>query len=336
MTADVPHTDLMGNTALSGAVLPWPLHPACSAWPEMALSDLRDLANDIEANGLRDPVTLTPDGQLLDGRNRTLAALIAGVDPVATAVVHHGDPWVFSLSRNKHRRHMTEAALALVAAMLATRPLGANQHEGAYKKAPSVKEAAAAAGIPKTAVEAAKVVLQSGTSEEIFSVRSGKKKLTPTANAIRDRNRGPVSSSPKSVKEPSSGDPIEVVANDIIAKCPFGKWLPISKIANTVKVAENAAKEALKNLGPELVETRPNGIAIEYRIDDPDRTRLNRLLAAKDAEIADLKARIAEQAAEIDRLMEQFTAPIAGVAPAPKAKSKAVKTQSDTGDVTLN
>jgi hypothetical protein len=217
------------STALSGAGSLWPLHEACAAWPEMSPSDLRDLANDIAANGLRDPITLTPDGLLLDGRNRALTCVRAGVEP--TTVIHDGDPWLFSLSRNKHRRHMTEAALALVAAALATKPLGANQHKGAYKKAPSIKEAAAAAGIPKTAVEAAKVVLHSGTAEEIASVTSGKKKLTPTANVIRERNRASVPSHPKFVKAPPIGDPIRAIANEIIAKCPFDKWLPISKIA---------------------------------------------------------------------------------------------------------
>ena len=34
------------------------LHPACSAWPTMKPEELRELANDITANGLRDPVTL--------------------------------------------------------------------------------------------------------------------------------------------------------------------------------------------------------------------------------------------------------------------------------------
>jgi hypothetical protein len=44
----------------------------------MSPEALRDLADDIAAQGLREPATLTPDGQLLDGRNRTLACLMAG------------------------------------------------------------------------------------------------------------------------------------------------------------------------------------------------------------------------------------------------------------------
>ena len=35
------------------------LHFACSAWPEMPPEALHELAGDIEANGLHEPLTLT-------------------------------------------------------------------------------------------------------------------------------------------------------------------------------------------------------------------------------------------------------------------------------------
>ena len=79
----------------------------------MKPEELRDLADDITAYGLRDPITLTPDGLLLDGRNRALACEMAGVEPAT--MVFDGDPWLFSLSRNKHRRHMTTDQIALIA-----------------------------------------------------------------------------------------------------------------------------------------------------------------------------------------------------------------------------
>ena len=44
------------------------LHPACKAWPEMLAPELAELADDIRDNGLREPITLTPDDLLLDGR----------------------------------------------------------------------------------------------------------------------------------------------------------------------------------------------------------------------------------------------------------------------------
>ena len=78
--------------------LSFELHAACAAWPEMSPAELRDLSDDISANGLREPLTLTPNGQLLDVRNRALACQMAGVE--LTTVVYDCDPWLFSLSKN--------------------------------------------------------------------------------------------------------------------------------------------------------------------------------------------------------------------------------------------
>jgi hypothetical protein len=108
------------------------LHPACAAWPEMSPTDLLALADDIAANGLREPITRTPDLQILDGRNRSLACVMAGVEPTFT--VYSGDPWLYSISKNARRRHLTVDQVAMRVAQLATRGEGgdgSNQYGGA-------------------------------------------------------------------------------------------------------------------------------------------------------------------------------------------------------------
>ena len=127
------------------------LHPACSAWPTMKPEGLRELADDITANGLRDPVTLTPDDLLLDGRNRALACEMAGVEPATT--IFDGDPWLFSLSRNKHRRHMTVDQIAMVVANMVTLPRGKPKHANPSNEGISAAVAAKAAGVPETAID---------------------------------------------------------------------------------------------------------------------------------------------------------------------------------------
>jgi hypothetical protein len=86
------------------------LHPACAVWPEMQPEALHELADDIALNGLHEPLTLAPDGRLLDGRNRALACELAGIEP--HTVVYAGDPAPFSLSKNARRRHMSPKGLA--------------------------------------------------------------------------------------------------------------------------------------------------------------------------------------------------------------------------------
>ena len=114
--SEIPSSSITDKCA--SPTLSFELHEACAAWPEMSPPELRDLSDDIFVNGLREPITLTPNGRLVDGRNRALACQMAGVEP--ETVVYEGDPWLYSLSKNKHRRHLTNDQFAIVAAKLAT------------------------------------------------------------------------------------------------------------------------------------------------------------------------------------------------------------------------
>jgi hypothetical protein len=319
------------NNGLFNPVLPWPLHPACAAWPEMEPAPLRDLADDIAKNGVHELITLTPVGELLDGRNRTLACIMAGVDPTAFTTIHDGDPWLFSLSKNKHRRHINKDQIALaIARMVATKPVGANQHGS--NELPSNAQLAAEAGLTETALKSAKTVVKHGTPEENKAVESGKKGvLRKAADRVRRERRRALAppAPPKATPKPAEPatpvvDPIDAVALAIISQCSDGKWRTASKIATAVKFAPTAVREALNSLGEDCVAQRKAGSEIEYRIERGGEALLRRTVAAKDVEIADrdrviadLEKRIAEKDAEIERLTDLLTAP-----PRPTASPK--------------
>jgi hypothetical protein len=55
------------------------IHPAAECFPMMSEVELRELAVDTAANGLREPITLDPPGAVLDERNRLKACDIARV-----------------------------------------------------------------------------------------------------------------------------------------------------------------------------------------------------------------------------------------------------------------
>src|SRR5262249_46374041 len=60
----------------------WPVHPAAELFPLMSEAELRDFADDIEKNGLKELVDLYDDPKLgrclLDGRNRLDALELMG------------------------------------------------------------------------------------------------------------------------------------------------------------------------------------------------------------------------------------------------------------------
>ena len=60
------------------------VHPYADKFPMLPEPELAELAESIRANGLRNPIVLTPDGLILDGRNRAAACERVGVDPDTT------------------------------------------------------------------------------------------------------------------------------------------------------------------------------------------------------------------------------------------------------------
>lgn len=93
---------------------PFEHHPAADVFPMLVDDELQDLADDIKANGLIDPIVLLPDGRLLDGRNRVAACELADV-PIRSRVYDGPDPITYVLSLNMARRHLTPGQRAVVA-----------------------------------------------------------------------------------------------------------------------------------------------------------------------------------------------------------------------------
>ncbi|MFC4693513.1 ParB/RepB/Spo0J family partition protein [Geodermatophilus arenarius] len=97
-------------TAIAG------VHPYAEQFPMLTDDELADLAESIRANGLRQPIVVTPDGLVLDGRNRWAACQRAGVKPAT--MVYEGDPADCVIDANVRRRHMTTGARAMSAALV--------------------------------------------------------------------------------------------------------------------------------------------------------------------------------------------------------------------------
>jgi hypothetical protein len=115
-----------------------PIHPAADLFPLMSEAELRELADDIKKNGLKDQLTLYKDQNLglclLDGRNRLDAMALSGrndIDerfkrghiPASCRVIEKCDPVAYVISKNIHRRHLTaEQKRDLIAKLLKAKP----------------------------------------------------------------------------------------------------------------------------------------------------------------------------------------------------------------------
>lgn len=160
-------------------------HPYSKLFPLLGADALQSLADDIEANGLRQPIVIDSHERIIDGRNRHAACQLAGVKPVYEPFIG-SDAEVLKLviSLNLQRRHLTDSQRAMVAAEIA------NIDDGRPKKTSSIEDvsppitqqaAADMLHVSKTSVERATVVKKKGTDELRAAVVNGDVTVTKAA-----------------------------------------------------------------------------------------------------------------------------------------------------------
>ena len=93
------------------------VHPYADKFPMLPDTELEELAESIRQNGLRQPVVLDKEGRLLDGRNRSRACDMLGIDP--EVVVYEGDDLAeYVIDCNVTRRNMSTGARAMSTALV--------------------------------------------------------------------------------------------------------------------------------------------------------------------------------------------------------------------------
>jgi ParB-like nuclease domain len=154
-------------------------HQFANLFPMLADDSLQQLAEDIKDRGLLDPIMLL-EGQILDGRCRYAACEIAGVEP---KFEQYGgdDPLGYVLSRNLHRRHLTESQRAMVAAKAADLKPGANQHSEGLP----IGRAAHLLSVGQRSVARAREVLRRGVPELAKAVEVGELPVSSAAKISR-------------------------------------------------------------------------------------------------------------------------------------------------------
>lgn len=145
-------------------------HPLAACWPLMSDAEIKEMAADIDANGLTDPIWLY-EGKILDGRNRYRACQLIDYDH---RVEHYRgkDPLAWVKSKNNHRRHLTASQRSMVAANLAKWQFGQNQNSGSAILQTRA-EAAQEMNVSERSVADAAKVKSSGVPELVKAVEQG-------------------------------------------------------------------------------------------------------------------------------------------------------------------
>jgi hypothetical protein len=166
-------------------------HPLGKGFPPLDAEEFKKLTDDIRANGLRNPIVIY-EGMILDGWNRYQAWIKSyGLMPMRRmrepqiTIFEGGNPTMFVISQNIHRRHLTATQRAQLAAELLaeeekrTKARESERKKGlasgdASPKGKSAAKVAKAVGVSQASVERAAKIKKSATPEIKKAVASGK------------------------------------------------------------------------------------------------------------------------------------------------------------------
>ena len=121
MTSSAPSLTKISKEAIGRLVseLQKISHPAAKLFPLLPHDELDAFVADIAARGQLKPIILDQDGFIVDGRNRWLAIMLLGREPI-TEMREFTDASAatFVISSNIRRRHLTTSERAMLAARL--------------------------------------------------------------------------------------------------------------------------------------------------------------------------------------------------------------------------
>ena len=162
-------------------------HKLANLFPLLEGKELDALAQDIFANGLREPITLYKK-QILDGRNRYAACELAKVKP--TFKEFDGDEsklLEFVVSANLRRRHLNESQRAMIAASVANMRQGERTDIEPSANLPKVSQSEAAEMfiVSERLVRDAVKIRAEADDDTIKGIEQGKTTIGAVAKKIK-------------------------------------------------------------------------------------------------------------------------------------------------------
>lgn len=173
------------------------LHSYAEIFPMYPKFAYEALKKDIAENGLIESVSFW-NGMLVDGRHRWKACAELGIECGAFDLeCDEGELLGIVLSRNLHRRHLTESQRSIIAGKLAKLKVGqvgnGRKVEGSIDS-PTLEQAADMLNVGRASVVRAKQVLDAGSPEIIEAVETGKLPVSFAAKFVTEEDDKPTQS----------------------------------------------------------------------------------------------------------------------------------------------
>jgi hypothetical protein len=200
-------------------------HPVAECFPMLPASELKELADDIKANGLRQNIVVY-EGKILDGRNRHAACQIVGV-PIENSITQYegSDPVGYVISANLRRRHLEVGARAMIAAELATATVGGD-HSTNSTNGVSVAEVAKQMNVGTTSATIARAI-QKADPKVAADVKSGRISLNEGAKRAGVTKKGKTAKKDFQPERPDSSEVSDAKAQRANTSGAEAKEVPV-------------------------------------------------------------------------------------------------------------
>ena len=166
-------------------------HPAAELFPMMPPDQYEAFKEDIRKNGFQQEIVLYK-GEILDGRNRYKAAVELGMlDDLWIGEMdedYEFDPYQWVISRNLHRRHLTDSQRGMIASKLAKMREGRPSKKTVSNDTVSpvtLSQAAEQLQVGRATVARAKAVQEHGSPELIAAVEQGEITVSKAATIAK-------------------------------------------------------------------------------------------------------------------------------------------------------
>lgn len=216
-------------------------HPLSSAYPAMSKENYDALVADIRTHGQRDVATVY-DGMVLDGWHRYQACEEIGI-PCRIEEFSGNDPAAYVISKNTHRRQLTESQRA--AAVVAIREWRATGKGGTcHPSSATVSQMAVEANVDERTIQRAKRAYEAGLGD---AVRDGLLSANKAAEIAK--------ANPELAKKVAHGEvSLPKAVEQVGAKKPRGKKTSAPKSSTSASPVCSAEVEALRTELKELQE----------------------------------------------------------------------------------
>jgi hypothetical protein len=166
-------------------------HKLAELFPLLEGSDQETLKQDVKENGQQEPIVLC-QGEILDGRNRYLACQTLGIEP-KTEEYTGSDPLKYMLSKNLHRRHLTDTQRSMIAAKIANLSHGGDrvseQARNSTLAPVSQAQAAEALKVSVDSVKKARKIEGEAPPAIVKAVKDGKMSLNAATKTIPEKQK---------------------------------------------------------------------------------------------------------------------------------------------------